>query len=217
MSVGANNLSTDSIDTDRTYRIDTIHTAIDQMIKKKAALVIDDFHYVPDDVRASLIRSLKGAIFNGLKVILLSTPHRAFEAIKAEAEVTGRFKHVTVPTWSKEDLAQIAENGFAALNVTCPTSIVSRFTDEALGSPLLMQNFCWHICYDSGILQTCNNITTINKGFDLGAIFNEIAEDAGLPIYEKLAKGPQSRTERIARPLTNGGAVDIYQAILLAS
>ena len=214
--IGVNRASSLSIDSDKLYRIDALSTAVSHMVENKITLVVDDFHYIPDEVRASCIRSLKGAIFNGLKVVLLSTPHRAFEAIKAEAEVTGRFKHVTVPTWSVEDLSQIAINGFKALNILCPNSIVSRFSDEALGSPLLMQNFCWHLCYDSGFVETTDRQKRIHGDFNLSAIFNEIAEDTGLPIYEKLAKGPQSRADRIARPLSNGGTADIYQAILLA-
>lgn len=203
-------------DEDRTYKIDSMLAAIEYLTANKICLVIDDFHYVPDEDRASLIRSLKGAVFQGLKVILLSTPHRAFEAIKAEAEVTGRFKHVTVPTWSTDDLSKIASSGFSALNCECPKEIVDSFCLESQGSPLLMQQFCWNLCYDNGILTKKLFKSYVPSLADTHAIFNEVAQDAGLPIYEKLAKGPQSRTDRIPRPLINGQTADIYQAILLA-
>jgi hypothetical protein len=52
---------------------------------------------------------------------------------------------------------------------------------------------------------------------DLNQIFKRISESAGLPIYQKLAAGPQSRKKRAKRPLKgNGGAADIYEALLLA-
>jgi hypothetical protein len=47
-------------------------------------------------------------------------------------------------------------------------------------------------------------------------MFRRLSEDAGLPIYQKLAAGPQSRKIREKRPLREGGEVDIYQALLLA-
>ena len=214
MTLGGSKLS--SVDAERTYRIDSMHTAIEHLTRHSLCLVIDDFHYIPDKDRAACVRTLKGAVFNGLKVVLLSTPHRAFEAIKAEAEVTGRFRHVTVPIWQLNDLKKIAEVGFAALNVSCPAQISNVFAREAQESPLLMQQFCWTICYDSKIEEKKFLQQKIDSNFSVENILNEIAKDSGFPIYEKLARGPQTRTDRIKRPLIDGGAADIYSAILLA-
>ena len=205
-----------SAEVDRSYTIDAMHTALEHLTKNDICLVIDDFHYIPEEARASIIRTLKGAVFNGMKIVLLSTPHRAFEAIKAEAEITGRFKHVTMPSWGKTDLSEIANVGFKALNVTCDHKIVDAFAREAQGSPLLMQQFCWNICYDSGISESSLLGSKINPAFDVTGIFNEVAHDSGLPTYEKFARGPQSRTDRMPRPLVGGGEADIYEAILLA-
>lgn len=47
-------------------------------------------------------------------------------------------------------------------------------------------------------------------------MFRRLSQDAGLPIYQKLAAGPQSRKVRAKRPLRRGGFADIYQAVLLA-
>jgi hypothetical protein len=211
MTLGGSRLKSSEVS--RKYRIDSMHTALQHLIKNEVGLVIDDFHYIPDEARSSVVKALKGAVFQGLKIVLLSTPHRAFEAIKAEAEVTGRFKHVTLPTWTEVDLRKIATTGFSALNVKCNSGTVQIFAKESQGSPLLMQQFCWNICYGSGISESSLFPQKINDDFDVAGIFNEVAQDAGLPIYEKLSRGPQSRTSRIMRPLATGGEVDIYQAI----
>ena len=47
-------------------------------------------------------------------------------------------------------------------------------------------------------------------------MFVRLARDAGLPIYQKLVTGPQSRKKRMKRPLRVGGEADIYEATLLA-
>ena len=52
--------------------------------------------------------------------------------------------------------------------------------------------------------------------FDAHAMFESIAKDAGLPVYQKLVTGPESRKIRNRRPLTNGKDADIYEAVLLA-
>ncbi|WP_312144176.1 hypothetical protein [Brevundimonas sp.] len=197
-------------------KVDAMKTALDAMTSENITLVIDDFHYIPEQVRAEIIKAVKGSVFRGLPVVLLSTPHRAFDAIKAESEITGRFKHVAVPEWSEEDLAAIASTGFKALNATCPDKIVKAFAGESQGSPLLMQQFCWNACYDSEIERAEVRLQSVPPTFDTTSVYAEVARDAGLPTYENLAKGPQTRTDRIQRPLQNGKSVDIYQAILLA-
>lgn len=214
VSLGGSRLK--RFDQSRSYKVDGPTAALEHLLANQITLIIDDFHYLADDVRVDVIKTLKGAVFRGLKVVLLSTPYRAFEAVKAEPEITGRFKHVTVPDWSVDDLIAIARSGFDALNVDCSDKIIQEFAREAEGSPLLMQQFCWNICYDSAITQAGVKKQHISKDFDLEKIFREVATDAGLPVYEKLKKGPQTRTERIPRPLVGGGTADIYQSILLA-
>lgn len=197
------------------YTVDTMQSVIDTLVEQKICLVVDDFHYINSDARAGLVRSLKGAVFKGLKVVFLSTPHRAFDTIKAEVEVTGRFKHVTVPTWAEDDLRKIAEIGFDALNIKTEQKVIDLAASESEASPLLMQRFCWSICYDADVDGTSVLQKTL-VDIDLTPIFNEVAEDAGHPIYAKLSRGPQSRTDRIPRPLAKGGTADIYEAILRA-
>jgi len=180
-------------------------------------LVVDDFHYVAAEPRTELMRNVKGAVFNGLKVILLSVTHRVFDAIKSEAELTGRFTAISLPHWSAQDLAQIPAKGFNELNAICPESVIQRLCAEAQESPFLMQKFCWEICFDRGIEQRAFLAHhVIPESYDLPRMFRRLSVDAGLPIYQKLAAGPQSRKVRAKRPLRRGGVADIYQALLLA-
>jgi len=60
----------------RTYRIDSMASAIKHLTDKKIALVVDDFHYLPSTVRTTFLRNIKGPVFNGLKLVLLSVTHR---------------------------------------------------------------------------------------------------------------------------------------------
>ena len=100
---------------------------LDHLISHRIMLVIDDFHYIDRETQIKIIRGLKGAVFEGLKVILLSVSYKAYEAIQAETEITGRFVHVGIPDWSDEDLSEIARKGFLKLDVDCPNSVISRF------------------------------------------------------------------------------------------
>ena len=188
----------------------------DFLLQNDVILVIDDFHYIKRDEQTEIVRNLKNLVFNGLKVVLLSVPYRAYEAIQAEVEITGRFVHVNVPDWDGTDLCEIAVKGFKALNVDFPKETTKLFACEANGSPQLMQAFCWEACLELEIVETRKRLFRVPKKWDPSNVFENIATDAGQPIYDKLASGPQSRSDRIDRPLNTGENVDIYQALLFA-
>jgi len=199
------------------FRVDGMGASLETMLNQKIVLVIDDFHYLDSAVRTEIVRNIKGSVFNGLKVVLLSVAHRVFDAISAEAELTGRFISVQLPEWSGEELIQIPQRGFAALKVTPPTTLIARLVDECQANPFLMQKFCWEICFDNDIEKApLFGAQEIPSHYDLEGMFSRLAQDAGLPIYQKLVTGPQARKERLKRPLKAGEEADIYEATLLA-
>jgi len=214
-TAGGSHLSSKSAT--ETFKIDSMSRALEYMTNERIILVVDDFHYIPSDVRTDIMRNVKGAVFNGLKVLLLSVTHRVFDAIKAESELTGRFTTVTLPHWTKNDLKQIPLKGFEALGVNCDDTLIEKLCDEAQENPFLMQKFCWEICYDCEIeRKKLLGKHEIPITYDFEKMCKKLAHDAGLPIYKKLAAGPQSRRVREKRPLKAGGDVDIYEATLLA-
>jgi hypothetical protein len=205
-----------STESSRTYKIDSMATAIRHLTENNIVLVIDDFHYLNEELRLEFLRNIKGAVFNGLKPLLLSVSHRAFDAIKAESELTGRFTAIAVPEWTPNDLEKIPFQGFAALNVSCGETFIEKLAEEAQQSPFLIQKFCWEICYDLGVTNKAAQIVQVPNDFPVKEMFVRIAQDAGLPIYQKLVAGPQARKERLKRPLRRGGEADVYEATLLA-
>jgi len=214
ITAGGSRLS--STETKRTYKIDSMAAAIRHLTERNVILVVDDFHYIPEGPRLDFLRNIKGAVFNGLKVLLLSVTHRAFDAIKSETELTGRFTAITVPEWKTDDLVKIPETGFSALNVSCSGELVKKLADEAQESPFLIQKFCWEICYDLGVYGRAVQIAKVPSDYPLRELYTRIAHDSGLPIYQKLVAGPQARKERLKRPLRSGADADVYEATLLA-
>jgi len=215
LTAGGSLLSTNS--TTERRAVNSMTSAIAAMLADKIVMVIDDFHYLGTEARREVMRNVKGAVFGGFKVVLLSVTHRAFDAIRAESELTGRFVTIKLPHWSLLDLEKIAASGFEALNVTYSAALIERLCREAQENPFLMQKFCWEICFDLGIEKT-SLLSPQKIPFDYNPepMFERLAEDAGLPIYQQLVAGPQSRKIRVKRPLNNGEEADIYEAVLLA-
>jgi len=179
-------------------------------------LIIDDFHYIPRDLQESLVRALKSPIFDGLAVTLIAIPHRRYDALKVEKEMTGRLHPVDIPLWDHEELAFIPRSGFPLLNCEISEAAVSSFTNESIGSPHLMQDFCRTLCRRFGIKTEQEGQKLAPSKNDLSEIYNEVAETIGRPIFEKLARGPRQRTDRMVRKLKDGNEVDIYGLVLHA-
>jgi hypothetical protein len=170
----------------------------------KIPLIIDDFHYIPRETQLSIVRALKAPIAAGLPVVIIAIPHRKFDPIRVEREMTGRVTALAIPPWVHKELQYIADKGFPLLNLDVPDKIVSNFTNESLGSPNLMQEFC--LQYANGAI---NGKTTIDDIF-----YYEIAKNTSRTIFEKLLTGPRQRKDRKTYTLINGEQTDIYGVIL---
>jgi hypothetical protein len=190
--------------------------ALNGLRKSGIPLVVDDFHYIPRDIQGSVIRALKPLVFDGHPVVIVAIPHRRYDSVKVEREMTGRISPIPIPPWSQDELRFIPSTGFGLLNYRMRDEVIAHLTDEAIGSPHLMQDFCRSIC-------RAQQIDVSHKPTDLllpiervDAVLKEVAETIGRPIFEKLARGPRQRTDRIQRRLKNGKTVDIYQLVLHA-
>ncbi len=200
----------------RTRAVSSRITALKGLRTAKFPLIIDDFHYIERELQGSLVRALKALIFEGLPVILIAIPHRRYDALRVEREMTGRLYSINIPLWEEEELRYIPEKGFPLLKCNISVDAMNSFAHEAIGSPHLVQDFCRTLCRQKGI-------TTENEGGDLAPskvdlkeVFYEVANAIGRPIFEKLARGPRQRTDRILRKLKNGKEVDIYKLVLHA-
>ena len=191
---------------------------LEHMRLQGLTLVVDDFHYMSQEVQRDVIRTIKSEIFDGLTAVLIAVPHRAFDAIGVEREMEGRFAHIEIPVWDEEELRKIASIGFPLLNMAVPEAIVDALVCESHGSPLLMQRFCARLCSHYEVEETLSARRQFNPSDDaLKAVFVSVAEQFGLPTFQKLSKGPQSRSKRIDRQLKDGtGSLDRYESVLKA-
>lgn len=183
---------------------------------KMNVVVIDDFHYVPRDVQLEIVRGVKDLVFDGLGVILASVPHRAFDAVRVEKEMTGRVTHLNVAAWTDTELVEIARLGFAALNVLDNHHLARRLAHESFASPHLMQEFCRRLCRLNGVDSTHESGLSLVAPPDWRLFFEETAVDTAKNAFDLLRTGPRQRTDRIKRTLKDGREVDIYGAVLAA-
>lgn len=216
MEVEATGTETFGETTEIKTHIDLKSACLDNMKENDFVLVIDDFHYIEPEVQTDIIRALKGPIFDGLRSIILAVPHRAYDAQRVENEMTGRVGHLPIPQWTKTDLEEIPSKGFRALNIECKHATLQRFLKECYYSPHLMQDFCLKLCLEHEIYESQDHHLGLSLGNNANEFFSKIGRETSKPAFDRLARGPRQRTDRIARSFQGGGEGDIYLAVLRA-
>lgn len=209
------NSSTGQSSVSLSYNSVPLMAVLSSLIDRNVTLLVDDFHYIPQDAQKGIIQALKASIFKGLSVIFLAVPHRAFDPITVEDEMQGRFSHMPIPAWTQGDLILIPQRGFEALNIQCSQEVMSKICLESFSNPLLVQEICSEICADIGVFERSPvpkniNLETVERVLPI------VAKSKGFPKYRKLKEGPQSRKDRLSRNLRAGGTADIYEALMLA-
>lgn len=184
---------------------------IQYYIENEKVLVIDDFHYALPEMQMKMAQQLKDAIRKELKVVVVSLPHRADDAIRQNADLSGRLSLINIETWQKEDLKKIALKGFHKLEIKIEDTVAEKLAVECLTSPQLMQYICLSICtlledddkreVSEEILEKAYRFTTVNFNYS--------------DVVGVMSKGPNPRGQQRKHYMTmNGKKLDLYGLIV---
>lgn len=187
--------------------------AKEALLSRTPPLVIDDFHYLERSVQGEIVRNLKDVVFGGVPVIFASVPHRAFDAVRVEREMTGRVEQLQISFWQDEELLGIASNGFGALNLIDEEGLARRLAQESFSSPFLMQDFCLEVCKANDIRTSPPSPTRLSAP-NWDPFFQGRASSSSQTAFDLLARGPRQRRDRIERRLKDGRVTDIYGVVL---
>lgn len=174
-------------------------------------LVIDDFHYASKEMQMIMAQQLKDAIRKELKVVVVSLPHRADDAIRQNADLSGRLSLINIETWKEKDLKEIALLGFKQLHINITDEVAGQLAIECLTSPQLMQYICLSICIlledknedtvKADMLESAYRFTTVNFNYS--------------DVVNVMSKGPNPRGKKrkLFKTLT-GKELDLYGLIV---
>lgn len=187
----------------------TKDTVINYYKEKNYVLVLDDFHYAPDEKRLQIAQQLKDAIRREFKAVVVSLPHRSDDAIRQNADLSGRLSLINIEPWEEQELKEIAIKGFKELGIEISDAIAKNIAVESLTSPQLMQYICLSICtllesdekkierIDESVLKTAYCFTTMNFEYQ--------------DVVKVMTKGPNPRGKsRTIFETKDGKHLDIY-------
>jgi hypothetical protein len=199
-------------------------TGLSQVVKdignSDYVVLVDDFHYMPRIVQAEAAKSLKEAVRLGVKVCTAAVVHRGDDLVRANPELRGRVYALDIKYWSAADLRQIADAGFAALNISLDSKALDALVTEAAGSPQLMQLLCLYTCFVLGIRSRVLQKQDLEVGADrLRSIFEQVSAATDFrSLVDVLDAGPKTRgSERKVYRFADGASGDVYRAVLKAA
>lgn len=117
-----------------------------------AVLVVEDFHYLSDNVQKEVFQQWKIFTDNEISVIVVGTTHHGVDLAVANSDLIGRIKHVDLKRWSDEDLSSIAITGLKLLNFSNNTFVSQLIAKESAGLPIITQQICAQLFTDRGVV-----------------------------------------------------------------
>jgi hypothetical protein len=205
--------------TEKTFRRRGLAQVIREIADSDYAVFVDDFHYIPKEAQKDIGKEIKEAAEAGVRIVTASVPHRSDDVVRSNTELRGRVTNIDMSYWKQDELEQIPYLGFRELNADIAPEVVRRLTQEAFGSPQLMQAICLNLCFELGIREkrpaderVSVEVTTIARAFERTSTQSDFSS-----LTAVLQAGPRLRgTERKEFVFTDGSRGDVYRCLLLA-
>lgn len=185
---------------------------IDILVHHEAVIVIDDFHWIAEDVQAEILRDLRPFLLRNGTLVVISVPERAEQILARDHEMSALCTVVEAPPWDLDDIAAIGRKGFASLNVELNDVHIRKLAAISHHNPMLMQEACYQLCCHFKVQQRQPApFETKVTPLELLAIFRATAKQQSRPQYRQLAEGKAPTSWRIK----SGADVTIYTLCLL--
>lgn len=118
-------------------------------------VVLEDFHYLPDDTQRDFSFSLKSFHENSkLTFIVVGVWREENRLIGFNGDLTERVLSVDVDTWTKSSLSEVIDAGAALLNISFDEAFENTLLDNCFDSVHIVQEVCRRVCLAEGIEAT---------------------------------------------------------------
>lgn len=192
----------------------TILSVVDALKDNPLPIIIDDFHFIPEELQKVIAPHIKRLI-RETHVIVLSISENAFRQIKSVPDMNGKMEHIRFGRWSVNDLEKIAQKGFSLLNIVDGMGVKKELAERSSGSPLIMQIICIHYVMDILNVFDSNDLTvTTTNDFDINKLCSNVAQKNVHSDFEYLLKGGSGESKRKIVNIKGLGNGDVYKAVL---
>lgn len=117
-------------------------------------IVIENFHYLPEETQKQLAFDLKTFHELGVRFIILGVWREANHLLQFNRDLEERFVEIPVEPWRDEDLRRVVATGAPQLNIEIAAPRVDQFVANAYGNVGMFQEFIKTYCWKCGVNET---------------------------------------------------------------
>jgi len=161
--------------------------------------VLENFHYLTDDVQRQLAFDLRTFEEMGLRFVILGVWRERNRLVQYNGDLQDRIAEVPVEPWEVPDFQRIMDKGSEILRVTFSPEVGARVFNEAHGSVAVVQELLKKVCERAGITESIPDEKPAIHLTDLAqlqyAIEDKVAEYAARHVrsLESIAAGSRAR------------------------
>lgn len=140
----------------------------DHLTKTGQRLILEDFHYLPDETRKGIAFALKAFYEVKAYVIIVGIWSEQNLLTYYNGDLTGRIEEINL-SWTDGDLLKVLSQGEGVLNVEFAPGLKTQLINSTFGNVGLLQRLAEKICIEEGIFSTVDekyiiaNIETLKK------------------------------------------------------
>ena len=118
--------------------------------KSGKRLIIEDFHYLPDEVRKDIAFGLKALYEEKAYIIIIGIWSEQNLLTYYNGDLTGRIEEINL-NWTPEELLKVLSQGEGVLNIEFAPGLKSQLIESAFGNVGLLQRLAEKICLEANI------------------------------------------------------------------
>ena len=175
--------------------------AIGELLQKaafKKFVVLENYHYLPEEAQKQLAFDLKTFHEMGIRFIVLGIWQEANLLLFHNSDLQDRIVEVPVEPWKMEDFDRVIRQGCQELNLTMSDDVREKIKTQSYGNVGLLQELLRVLCEESGVSETrpvplpIDNIHIAEKAID-----RKLNDQRGhlLQLLQSLAAKSRTRTD----------------------
>jgi hypothetical protein len=147
-------------------------------IKFDKFVVLEDFHYLPNDIQKDFSFALKVFHENSkICFIIVGVWREKNRLIYFNGDLTNRVTSIDVDTWSNESLTQVLHAGEKVLNIKFDDTTAKNLVSASSNAVSLLQEGCYKICELENISEKQAIKICIGQNADVQELMKTIVND----------------------------------------
>ena len=144
-------------------------------IKFDKYIILEDFHYLKEDIQKDFAFELKAFHENSnITFIIVGVWLEDNRLTLLNGDLAGRIHTINADRWEDAQLLKVINKGEELLNIKISDQLIEEILKWSISSVYICQEICAQVCMKQGITEKQSNIRTIDADIDIFKITDEI-------------------------------------------